>query len=102
MESLNEKEGELNGLRRQTASLKSRISSLENEIANLNSSKDDLEAFVVRQMEQLKGSIKDANNTLSEIDTEKLVIGSKYKQLNEKTNLLLDNIAELTSRKAYL
>lgn len=45
--------------------------------------------FVVKGVEQLRGCIKDAHNSINEVETEKMVIQSKYKQLSEKTNLLL-------------
>jgi uncharacterized protein YoxC len=71
-------------------------------VININSTKDDLEIFVIKSFETIRTGMKEMDNTLGEFETEKMVIESRYRQLNEKVNLLLEQINELTERKKYV
>jgi len=50
-------------------SYKSKISSLENEITNVNNMKDDLEIFIIKHLEQVKCNVKEAMNCIEEVET---------------------------------
>lgn len=95
MENNNEKEAENNALKRQINSLKTKINSLQSEISSINNTKEDLDLFIIKGIEQLRISNKEMSNNVDETDTEKMVMESKLKQTNEKTNMLIERITEL-------
>ena len=95
VESNNEKEAENNSLKRQINSLKNKINALETELGNLSNMKEDLELFIVKGIEQLRITNKEISNNIEETDTEKMVMESKYKQTNEKINMLTEKITQL-------
>ena len=67
VEGLNEKDIELNNLKRQIQSQKNRISSLEQEINNLSNVKENYEIYVIKSVDQIKSNLKEANNFIEDV-----------------------------------
>jgi seryl-tRNA synthetase len=68
VEGINEKDVEINSLKRQQHSLKNRISSLEQEVSNLANIKENYEIFVLKAVDQLKTSLKEVNSYVEDME----------------------------------
>ena len=79
---MNEKEIELKNVQRTVSSLKSKISSLEEEIGHLKTSKENYEIFILKTIDQIKNTTKETQSFLEELENEKMIMESKYRQLN--------------------
>jgi predicted nucleic acid-binding Zn-ribbon protein len=99
VEGINEKEIEANNLKRQLHTQKNRIASLEQEVNNLSNIKENYEIFVLKATEQIKNSIKEAYTFIDDMENQKMVMESRYRQLNEKTVLIQNQLLEIEGQK---
>lgn len=58
VEAVNEKDCDISGLKREINSLKNKISNQEQQINNLNSTKENYELFVFKTVQGIKSTIK--------------------------------------------
>ena len=58
IEEINEKDAENKNLKRQIQSFKNRITSLEQDINNLEGIKENYEIFVIKSIDQIKSGLK--------------------------------------------
>ena len=98
MEEINEKESENNHLRRQITTLRQKISGLEGEVRQASSAKENIDLFVTKGMDTLRAGHKEFETAIEEVDTEKMIIESKYKQLGEKLAFLSDTVLEMKAQ----
>ena len=72
--------------------MKQKISSIEGELKHVYNTKENIDLFVVKGMDTLKVGHKEFETAIEEVDTEKMIIESKYKQLGEKIGHLSDTV----------
>lgn len=81
---------------------KNRSASLEQEVNNLSNVRENYEMYVLKMIDQIKNNVKEAYNYIEDMENEKMVMESKYRQLNDKTILIQNKVLEVDGQKRTL
>lgn len=100
IEMLNQKEHEVEGLKKTIKMQSGQLQSLSLEMQTLTNSKTTLESTILKSVESLRNTLKEFNYSFQENDLDKVVLENKYKQLCDRLEAVVIQNQESQVRRA--